>query len=230
MPICKKCGVELETGTAVCPLCGTDISGGNACRKQTEPTVSKPGTRYDNLWFLEIFSFFAAAAFIIVLAVDFAYNAGLTWSKIPLIAIFFVWLFIFLIHHLLSRPYLLVGLEMLNFFVFLWFLDRFTGDYFWFFGLAFPLILTLGILFLLVILWIRSFHLSTLLSLSVGTLACGIFLLCLEMILHDFQNESFSISWSLVAFACILPVSGLFFYLQKRLNRKGSEMKKYFHI
>ena len=31
-------------------------------------------------------------------------------------------------------------------------------------------------------------------------------------------------------FACILPVSGFFIYYQLRINKKGSGLKKYFHV
>jgi hypothetical protein len=31
-------------------------------------------------------------------------------------------------------------------------------------------------------------------------------------------------------FACILPVSGFFIFYQLRINKKVSELKKYFHV
>ena len=230
MPICKNCGVEIENKDAVCPLCG-DSQNNNTVKpvekKSIEPELEKQTKSHP--WFLELLSFFSAAGAIIVVAVDFAYGANLTWSRIPLISLIFAWLFVFLLHHLIKKPYLLVILETLNFLIFIWLLDCFIPVYSWFFSLALPIILVVGILFLLVILWIRSFKLSTMLSLSVGTLAAGIFLLCLEVILNKFHHTDILISWSLVAFACILPVSGLFVYLQFRLN-KGSELKKFFHI
>jgi formate-dependent nitrite reductase membrane component NrfD len=52
----------------------------------------------------------------------------------------------------------------------------------------------------------------------------------LEVILNRFKNNTIFISWSIVAFACILLVSGLFLYLQFRMNKKGSNLKKYFHL
>ncbi|MDO9577078.1 MAG: DUF6320 domain-containing protein [Candidatus Cloacimonadales bacterium] len=232
MPICKKCGVEIEDKLSFCPLCNEPVENKKKIKPEEKiadiPQLEKPVVQHP--WLIELFSFFSAAGAIIVTAVDFAYGADLTWSRIPLISIIFAWLFIFLIHHLSKRPYLLVSLEMINFFIFLWFLDRFIPVYSWFSSLALPIILVVGILFLLVILWIRSFKLSIFLSLSVGTLAIGIFLLCLEVILNRFHQEYIFISWSLVAFACILPVSGFFVYFQFRINKKGSELKKYFHI
>jgi len=231
MPICKNCGVEIENNDTVCPLCGHSQNNDAVKpveKKSIEPNIEKQIKSHP--WFLELLSFFSAAGAIIVAAVDFAYGANLTWSRIPLISLIFAWLFVFLLHHLIKKPYLLVILETLNFLIFIWFLDCFIPAYSWFFSLALPIILVVGILFLLVILWIRSFKLSTMLSLSVGTLAAGIFLLCLEVILNKFHHTDILISWSLVAFACILPVSGLFVYLQFRINKKGSNLKKYFHI
>lgn len=231
MPICKNCGVEIEAAHSFCPLCGAPI--GNKAIKQEEEVMVKPSFEKPAVlhpWFFELFSFFLLASAIIVFAVDFAYGISLTWSRIPLISIAFSWLFVFIIHKFKKRPYLLVTLGMIVFFIFLWLLDRFIPAYSWFFYLAFPIILAIGILFLLVILWVRSFNLSSLSALSVGTLAIGIFLICLEVILNRFSHNKIFISWSVVAFACILPVSGLFLYLQFRINKKGSDLKKYFHL
>ncbi|OPX28636.1 MAG: hypothetical protein B1H06_02900 [Candidatus Cloacimonas sp. 4484_143] len=231
MPICKNCGVELESNIARCPLCLTPLGDKAQKSDKVDPIIPETKVQKNQSpLLLELFSFFSAAGAIVITAVDFAYGANLTWSRIPLISIIFCWLFVFLIHHLLTKPYLLVILETVNFLIFLWFLDRFIPEYYWFFSLALPIILVVCILFLLVILWIRSFKLSTFLSLSVGTLAAGIFLLCLEVILNKFHQKNLMVSWSLVAFACILPVSGFFIYYQLRINKKGSEFKKYFHI
>jgi Family of unknown function (DUF6320) len=231
MPICKNCGVEIESSNTKCPLCHTPLGDMPQILEKVDPIIPETKVqKSQSPLLLELFSFFSAAGAIVITAVDFAYGANLTWSRIPLISIIFCWLFVFLIHHLLTRPYLLVILETINFLIFLWFLDRFIPIYYWFFSLALPIILVVGILFLLVILWIRSFKLSTFLSLSVGTLAAGIFLLCLEVILNKFHQENLMVSWSLVAFACILPVSGFFIYYQLRINKKGSEFKKYFHV
>lgn len=228
--ICKKCGVEIESNN-FCPLCGSSQNDINKDLHKTLPAQEGSDPRLKNkLWFLDLFSFFAAAGIIIVVAVDFAYSGHLTWSRLPLVGTTFAWLLVFLIYHLIRKPYLLVILETINFLALLWFLDRFIPAGSWFINLAFPIILVIGILFLLVILWIRSFQLSTLKSLSVGTLAAGLFLICLEIILHRFQQGKMLISWSLVVFACILPISGMFLYLQKRLNKQGNKMKKYFHF
>jgi hypothetical protein len=229
MPVCRNCGVEIDLGLKVCPLCGEAVEK-NAITdpgKQPQPQKDKPEKRYP--WFLELFSFFAFAAFIIVFAVDFAYGANLTWSRIPMVSIFFSWLFAFLLHHLRLKPYLLVTLETINFLFFLWALDLFISSHSWFLPLALPLILILGILFLLVIVSIRTFKLSTLSAIAVGTFTVGIFLLCLEIIINLYM-DNFFISWSIVAFACIIPVSGLFLYLQVKNRKKGSDLKKIFHI
>lgn len=226
---CKKCGVELKPDATRCPLCKLPITG-EADLSSASVLPDSPERGKNPIWFLELFSFFAFAGFLIVFAVDFAYGAALSWSRIPLASIVFAWFFIFIIYKSSLRPYLLVTLEMVNLIIFLALLDKFSGNYSWFVRLALPVILITGILFLLVILFIRSFKLKTLLSISIATLAVGIFLISLEVVLHNFHQNAISISWSLVAFACILPVSGLFFYMQIRLNRKGNSMKKFFHI
>jgi len=231
MHICRNCGVEIESTNVRCPLCRTPLRKNLSDQEGNESSIQIPTLhRNKNTLLLELLSFFSVAGAIVIAAVDFAYSANLTWSRVPLISIVFFLLFALLLHHFLKKPYLLVILETINILVFLWFLDKFLQVNSWFLNLALPIILVVGILFLLVILWIRFFKLSTFLSLSVGTLAAGIFLLCLEVILNKFHKVDLMVSWSLVAFACILPVSGFFMYYQFRINKKGSEFKKYFHI
>ncbi|HPR16749.1 MAG TPA: DUF6320 domain-containing protein [Candidatus Cloacimonadota bacterium] len=231
MPICKKCGVEIDAAAERCPLCGTSQNAEswdltpNPVNEAVEEKVTST-----HPWFLELFTFFAIAGFIIVFAVDFAYGANLTWSRLPLISIVFTWLFAFFIVHLKKKPYLLVSLETLDLIVFLWLMDRCLPAYSWFYNLALPVILVAGILFLLVILWIRSFRLSIFRALSVGTLSVGVFLLCLEFILNRFHGLPVFISWSLVAFACILLVSALFLYLERKFNKNNLHWKKYFRV
>jgi hypothetical protein len=229
MPICKNCGVEIEN-SEFCPLCKSRQDGTKGIEvTRPTPEVQVNKQTHSKLWFFELFSFFAASAAIIVTGIDFAYGTDLTWSRIPLAAIIFGWLFVFLIYHLSRKPYLLVALETVNFLVFLGFLDFSNPRDTWFLSLAMPVILVIGILCLLTILWIRTYELELLPSISVGTLALGIFLICLELIIHRFKHESYFISWSLVAFASILPLGGILVYLHSKLKNNGSQLKKYFH-
>lgn len=144
-------------------------------------------------------------------------------------SIFFAWLFAFLLYHFRKHPYLLVLLEIVNFLFLLWALDQFIETSSWFLPLALPIILVIGIIVALMILWVRSFKLKVMTALAIGTLAAGIFLLCLELILNLYHKEFF-ISWSIVAFACLIPVSSLFIYLHLKIRKRGSDLKKFFHI
>ena len=229
MPICPECGIELDEGLELCPLCGRQLTGqSKTIVKETEQESVSIETR-KHPWLLELYSFFLFTAFIIVPAVDFAYGRDLSWSRIPMASIFFAWLFVFLFHHFRKRPYLLVLLEIINFLLLLWALDKFIKTSSWFLPLALPIILVIGIIIALITLWIRSFKLKVFPSLAIGTLSVGIFLLCLELILNLYQNRFF-ISWSIVAFACIIPVSSLFIYLHQKMKKRGSDLKKFFHI
>lgn len=229
MPICPDCGVELAEGTRICPLCQRNLTGNDNPPQNVDKHLLKDNEEPLHPWLLELYSFFLLAAFIIVPAVDFAYGRNLSWSKIPMAAIFFAWLFAFLFYHFKQRPYLLVLLEVLNFLFLLWALDLFITESSWFLPLALPIILVIGIIVLLVILWIRSFKLKVLLALAIATLAVGIFLIALEIVINSYHHKIF-ISWSIVAFACIVPVSGLFVYLHLKMKKRGSDLEKFFHI
>jgi uncharacterized protein DUF6320 len=229
MSICQHCGVELDNEKSTCPLCRRSIKGEDSILKEIQPLSDKKRKQVSYLWLMELFSFFSLTGFLIVLAVDLAYGTDLTWSRIPMAAVFFTWIFSLILFHFLRKPYLMVALETINLMIFLWLIDFFTPKYSWFLSLALPLILVIGIIFLLIILWIRSFKLSTLSAISVGTFAIGLLLICLEIILNLFHAKFF-ISWSIVVLACLLPVSCFFIYLQFRIKKKGSDLTKIFHI
>jgi len=229
MPVCENCGVEIEDIYDICPLCGIprDNTEVKVVQKQPKPVRKQKKTNY--LWLLELLSFFSLAGIMVVLAVDLAYGINLSWSYIPLVSIIFTWVFFLILFYFSRKPYKLVTIEVINTLIFLQLLDFFTPKHTWFLKLALPLILILGIIILLVILWIRTFKLKVLPAISVATFAIGVFLIFLDLILHLF-HDLFTISWSLVAFACLLPFSGFLLYLQYRLKKKGSDLPKILHL
>ncbi|MBC8384572.1 MAG: hypothetical protein H8E57_03525 [Candidatus Cloacimonetes bacterium] len=233
MPICRKCGIEFDEKSTSCPLCKT-VPGEDNGQIETEniltsKIVSKKKIKTKS-WLWEMITFVSFAGLIVIFAVDFAYGMNITWSRFPLISLIFVWLTFTLLLRLKKRICLIILLETIILLVLLWFLDLFVSTNPWFFKLALPIVLSLSFLTFSSHLIIKKSKLSVFSVLAIYMTSCGIFLLFLDLVLHNFMECKSIISWSVVAFACIIPLVVFLLYFQKRLKKKGIDLQRYFHI
>lgn len=244
MPICRQCGVEVESDYTHCPLCGEAIeraeqgpradaeSGSTAAGPENERT-SAAIEAHDakvRLLFQEVVGFIALAGAVVVFATDFAYGMDLSWSRIPLISIGYLWLTVFMIPRLKRVPYLLVAAEILLLGLYLYALNMFTGGPGWYWGIAFPIVAAFGLLMLLSVLAIRIFNLSVLGGLAVGFVATGLFTLCIEGALNLYFYDRLSFSWSIITAASVIPLIAFLVNFEKRLKKRGSNLEKHFHV
>lgn len=256
MPICKQCGVLIESDYQNCPLCGASLESASVAASETvaESTETQaksgPGSIREinnaeidenqaaieahdakvRLLFHEVVGFIALAGAVVVFATDFAYGMDISWSRIPLISIGFVWMSIFLIPRLKGLPYLLVVAEILLLGAYLYGLNSFTGGPGWYWGIAFPVVASFGVLILLSVLVIRIFKLSVLGGLAVGLVAAGLFTLCIDGILHLYFDAQLRFSWSIVTAASAIPLIAFLVSFERRLKKRGSNLQKHFHV
>ena len=244
MPICKQCGVEVESDYTQCPLCGEVIDKGeqdhpvdqqnraSASGTESETTTAAIEAHDAKMRFLfhEVFGFIALAGAVVVGATDFAYGMDLSWSRIPLISIGYLWLMVFMIPRLKRVPYLLVAGEVLLLEVYLYALNLFTGGPDWYWGIAFPIVAAFGLLILLSVLTIRIFKLSVLGGLAVGFIAAGLFTLCIEGVLNLYFHGRLGFSWSIITAASVIPLIVFMVSFEKRLKKRGSNLEKHFHV
>lgn len=236
MPICKHCGVQIESDYTHCPLCGAVVDEGGSADTIDEGELEKNEAVIEaheakvRVLFQEVFGFVSLAGAVVVFATDFAYGMDITWSRIPLISIGYLWLSIFMIPRLKRvLPVLVLG-EVLLAAVFLYALDLFTPGTSWFWGLAFPLVAAFGILMLASILIIRRFKLSVLGGLAAALISAGVFTLCIEGSLQLFFHGELRFSWSIITSASVVPLIAFLVNFDKRLKKRGSNLKKHFHV
>ncbi len=257
MPICKHCGVQVESNYTHCPLCGTalgapekgadnkaDSKKGEVQAEAKTDSIRGAGSEEPDenhaaieahdakvrLLFHEVVGFIALAGAVVVFATDFAYGMDISWSRIPLISIGYVWLTIFMIPRLKRIPYLLVVAEILLIGLYLYALNLFTSGPGWYWGIAFPIVGSFGFLILLSVLVIRIFKLSVLGGLAVGLVAAGLSTLCIDGILNLYLYDQLRFSWSIVTAASVIPLIAFLVSFEKRLKRHGSNLKKHFHV
>ncbi|MBN2460666.1 MAG: hypothetical protein JXB60_03580 [Candidatus Cloacimonetes bacterium] len=231
MPICKKCGVEFKDTTS-CPLCGAAV-GESSCPEEKDEARPQPISSVASItkiWFWELFTFFVVATLIVVFTVDFAYGMKVTWSRYPLLSITFLWLTVCLIIFLTRHISQLLLCETLILGLYLWFLDMFMSVRPWFFPFALPLLLVTSLLFWGTYTFVNKINVKVTGILISCMISLGIFLVCLEIILNRFITGKIFVSWSVVAFACILPLTGFLLLFQKKMQKNGSHLKKIFHV
>ena len=247
MKRCDSCDVFVESGDE-CPLCGASLinSSGEIDDTTTPPRATAaavaprvtttddepddPTTvRSARIWVFEMLSLVAFITGIIVLASDFAFGFVVTWSRYPLLAIGFVYLFVTAIIGFINAPLLLLVSETAVISLFLLGLDlMLPGD--WFMSYAFPVTILVSIVTGIVVATSASAKLNRLQTLSVITLGAGAFVVGLEIVINRAAGSDSLVSWSLVALACCVSVSLLVLFINRRLRERHAEFRKIFHL
>jgi hypothetical protein len=233
MILCRSCGVILEDDARSCPLCSLPVREGPA-NGRTEPARPRQprhlpeARRRIRRWVLEVLSLVVATGSAVVLAVDLATGATLTWAHFPLVAIWYLWLAVVLPLALSGRRWAILPAEAVALLTLLFALDRFTAGRDWFLPLALPTVL-LGVVLLALVL-VLTRRLSPFAVIAGALLAAGFFVVGLDLLLNHAREGRWAVGWSAVVFACVLPVVLLLLYLRKWYRHRQAELRKLLHI
>lgn len=179
--------------------------------------------------FWELSGIALISVIIVALMIDLLSTKGISWSRYPVTACLVLFvnstLFSFLRHRLL---YLLCG-SFLSTSVLLVLFDLYNNAIGWGTHLGVPILFSFYlIVFCIAVLFKYSrqkgFNMVAWLFLSAGVLT-----LCIDGILSDYFKDRITFHWSLIIMVCIIPVSGILFYIHYRL-KKGIELRQFFHI
>lgn len=233
MTLCRRCGVEVEDSALCCPLCRGRLRAGPV-EEQTlvaphEFDTRESGTRVHR-WLFEIFSLFALTSALVVFAADFATDLSVSWSRYPVLSVALLWVSSVLLVFC-SRPvWVFLPAEIAVVGLFLFGLDRLTPGTPWFVPLAVPLILLTGTILALVMAVVRRQRRSPFAAIATVLLASGVFAVGLDLFLNRYFDQRWSIGWSAVVFACLLPVIALLLFLRTWLGRRRTELRKLLHL
>ena len=232
MIVCAHCGVELDDGLNICPLCGWNPANTG---KQQLHSVNNPSgiirmhrnESRRHLW--ELFGVIAFSGIAVCTLVDLLLNRKPEWSLFSDIIILAVWIILTLFLFGYKRPWLILPGLLLTILAALLSIDLITGGTKWFFPAGLPITLaaciSAGILFLLY----RIIHLKGLNFIASVLMVSAGFCIITELILDHFLNGFVHLRWSLIVAVAILPVTLIFFFYHYRL-KKGSQLDSFFHI
>jgi hypothetical protein len=232
MAICVNCGVELDDGLRLCPLCGK-----NPLIKSEQGDISdnypsgiirvqrKENRRY--LW--ELSGIIAFSGIAVCTIVDLLTSKGLRWSLFSDVLIAAAWIILTLFLFANRKPFILVSLLMLTVVAALFLIDMIAAGQKWFFPVGFPMIIaaffTTGIITILY----RTAHFKGLNIIAAALIILSGFCIITEMILDKYLNGSVDMRWSLITAISILPVALVFFFYHYRL-KKGNRLDSFFHV
>lgn len=232
MTICTHCGVELEEGLIVCPLCGRnpDNSGEEDQHSVNNPSGIIRMHRNENrkhLW--ELSGIIAFSAIAVCTLVDLLISRKLDWSPLCDVIILATWIILTLALFGTKRLWLFLPGVLLTILSALLTADLITRGADWFLPVGLPIALaascSAGLLFLLY----KTVRLRGLNFIATWLIVAAGFCIATELILDHYLNDLIKLRWSLIVAVSTLPVTLIFFFYHYRL-KKGNHLDSLFHI
>lgn len=238
---CSNCGVELEKHMNFCPLCGEpamekDTESLEYIKVRKQKQEKRRLTDYEKLSglqkrkiFWEISGMILITAILVTFIIDLFSNNALTWSRYSISVCAMLFFNTTLIRFWPQNLIVLMlgSLATTSALVILW--DMFQGPVSWAIHLAVPLLVVAHLLTLALTKVIMNLKEKGLNLIAYSFIAIGIFSICIDGIISFYVNDIFTLHWSLVVMASVLPGSSLLFFIHYRL-KKGTDLKRFFHI
>ncbi|MCF8217643.1 MAG: zinc ribbon domain-containing protein [Bacteroidales bacterium] len=241
MITCENCGVKLEKHMNYCPLCGhpaSTIESDNEEHFSDNKAKTKKKRLSDYLmlsnlqkrkllW--EISTIILMSALIVTIIIDLLFNSQITWSKYSTTVILVLFANITLIWYKPRNLYVLSGGSLLSTVILLFLLDYYQGSLSWSLNLGIPLLVAVYVLGIALFVIIRKLNDKGLNMIAYILLAAAILSVLTELFISLNRTGEWSLHWSLIVLASVLPASLLLFFIHYRL-KKGTELKRFFHI
>jgi hypothetical protein len=232
MTICVNCGVELDDGLNICPLCGKDPGniGDREHVSNNYPSGIIQLQRKENRRYLwELSGIIAFSGIAVCTILDLLISKGLKWSLFSDVSISAAWVILTLYQFAYKGTLVIVSLLMLTILAALFLIDLIATSREWFFPVGLPVTITAFIAAGTVIILCKAAHLKGLNIIASSIIALSGFCIIVEMIFDEYLNGIVNIRWSLIVAVSILPVALGFFFYHYRL-KKGNRLDSFFHI
>lgn len=232
MSICVHCGVELDPGFMVCPLCGKNPETGE---EETADHASHPSAilkihkRENKKTIWELSGILAFSGVAICLIVDILTAKGIQWAHFTSVNILMAWVILTLLLLCRNRPLLLLAGVTTGILAMLLSVDLFTGGMSWFLPVGLPITAAAFLAAGILILFYRFTPMKGLNLIGTGMLLIAGFCIVTETILDLFITGRTGLQWSLITAISIFPVAMILFFYHYRLKR-GRRLDTIFHV
>jgi len=227
MSYCVNCGVELSDNEKKCPLCMTEVINPKKPYAPTEkrnyPNTPVFGYKSGYRGLLAPLALLMLIPVVICITANILTSGEITWSGYIVISILLSWLYIFPpLAAKKARPLLYLSLDIIGAAVFLYYVNLFSGGD-WFFGIALPLTVTVGVIvFLLTVLFIRV-PMLMLNRAAVTLFSAAVLAGCIEYVLDLRYVGHAEPDWSVyvIITLCILSLCCLLLSRNKKLKERA---------
>jgi hypothetical protein len=232
MTLCVNCGVELDEGLSICPLCGKDPGKKveEEHKSKNSPTDIIHLQKTENrryLWELSgIIAFSGIAACTII---DLLISKELKWSLLSDISIATAWVILTLYLFAYKRTWIIVTLLLITVLTSLFLLDLIAAGGSFFIPLGLPVTIAVFVSAVIIILLYKSVHMNGLNIIASGFIVLSGFCILIEIIIDKYADGIVDFRWSLIVAVAVLPVALVLFFYHYRL-KKGNRLDSFFHI
>ena len=232
MTICFNCGVELDDGLKICPLCGKDSENKSEQEQISvnyHPDVIQLDKKENRRYLWELSGIIAFSGITVCTLLDLLTGKGLDWSLFSDVSIIAAWVILTLYLFLYKRTVAIIILQMLAILIALFFIDLLATGREWFFQVGLPVTVAGFIAAGIVIVLYRAANLKGLNIIASALIALSGYCIITEIAFDKYRNSFVDLQWSLIVAVSVLPVALLFFFFHYRL-KKGNRLDSYFHI
>lgn len=225
---CVKCGVKLKEGINVCPLCNTKMIYEENIEVNTSYSNLVPKKRNPNIALASIITTLLLVAIITILVVCLNLYHSLKWGGyvIASVLLFYI-IFILPLWFLKHSKTLFVCIDFVSIALFLLYICLKTNGK-WFLSFAFPIVVLLGILFVVGIALRRKIREYGFFIFGGLLIALGLFCILIEM----FESITFNtrmFKWSLYVVVCT-SIFGIFLILCGLIRPLKEDIIKRFYL
>lgn len=229
--ICVNCGVEIEDGLRVCPLCFSDPSeiaqeGGSFNYPSGIVRLHRKELKR-SLW--ELSGIIAFCCIAVCTILDIIISNGPGWSLYSDVSTAGAWVVMTLFLHAFRKPLILLPGLWITVTAILYIFELITSGREWFLPVALPVSSAAFVSAGAIAILFRSAKLKGLNIIAAGLILLAGFCVVTEMSLDRHLDKNVHLGWSLIASVSILPFALLLFYYHYRL-KKGNRLDSFFHI
>ena len=232
MVLCVNCGVELDEGLKICPLCGKDPSDvtNQEHISDTYPSeIIQLKKKENRKYYWELSGILAFSGIAVCTIIDLIISKELRWSLLSDVSIAAAWVILTVYQFKYKSTVIMFSCLLLTILAALFLIDLIATGRAWYFPVGLPVTLAFFLAAGIIIFLYRTLHLKGLNIIAAGLMVLSGFLIILEIILDKYLKGTVNIRWSIISGVSILPVALILFFYYYRL-KKGNRLDSFFHI
>jgi hypothetical protein len=231
MILCEHCGVELDKGMKICPLCGR-TSGTEPVGEKPEQSDYYPSDiisvhkeeRRKHLW--EISGIIAFSGIVVCTIVDFELSKKISWSLFADTSVAAAWICLTLILLAFKKYFIVIPGLLITILTMLFLFDLISGSLTWFYPIGLPITVAFFVSVTIITLLWKIAHFRGFNILAIAFLILSLFCMVTEAFIDKYAFNSIEIRWSAIVAVSILPIALLLLFVQYRMKR-GNRLDSY---